>query len=595
MPSSSAVRAGRAFVEISGDDRKLRAILRRVSRQLKSVGSLLLRVGALATAAGAAFAPLGIAAVRAASDAEEQLSRFAAVFGRETDQAAKFAEDLSRRIGRSSVEVKDALATYQSFFVGLGFGAREALGLSQQMAELALDFASFNNLSDDEALGRFISALSGSSEVLDRFGINTKQAALQQELLAIGVTKSWAQVTEQEKAIARLNIIMRTMGDQGAVGDALRTAGSFANQMKRLRANTRDTAIEIGRSLIPVLRPAVSLLSTGIGIVKELVRSNPALTAGVFLAAAAVAALGIATITLGASATFTSIALGGLATVAGVIGAAFSPVVLIVAGITAAVIGLGVLIVRYSGLGAQALQFLRSQFALLGAIAAPIVNAIADSLRAGNIQGAVQVLWAGVLLAWESGKQAVLQSTLELGIGISITLKRALNSAANLFDQAAISIVSSWLRVLDQIAGTNLADGVSAIASAGAGIRAGQRAQELEQLEQALSGLLTASNSAGDAAISAAAQELEAAISQARAANEELKKTAAGSPGIDFSGLADAARRVFSSSGAFNAIGGAAFAGNSPAERTAKAAESIKNSTQRIERDLSQSQGAVFS
>lgn len=51
----------------------------------------------------------------------------------------------------------------------------------------------------------------------------------------MGVRKSWTEVTEQEKALARLNIIARAMGDQGAIGDAVKTAGSFTNQMKRLR------------------------------------------------------------------------------------------------------------------------------------------------------------------------------------------------------------------------------------------------------------------------------------------------------------------------------------------------------------------------
>src|SRR5690606_31067061 len=106
---------------------------------------------------------------------------------------------------------------------GLGFGAEQSRKFSQQLAQLALDFASFNNMSDAEAQQRFISALSGSSEVLDMFGVNIKQAALEQELLQQGVKKAWTEVSEQEKAVARLSIIMRSMTDQGAVGDAVRT------------------------------------------------------------------------------------------------------------------------------------------------------------------------------------------------------------------------------------------------------------------------------------------------------------------------------------------------------------------------------------
>ena len=582
-------------MEISGNDEKLRAALRRASRQLRSVGSLLLRVGALATAAAAAFAPLGIASVRAASDAEGSLSRFAAVFGSQTDKAAKFADDLARRVGRSSVEVKDALATYQSFFVGLGFGAEEARGLSQQMAELALDFASFNNLSDDEALGRFISALSGSSEVLDRFGINTKQAALQQELLRLGIRKAWTQVTEQEKALARLNIIMRTMGDQGAVGDAVRTAGSFANQMKRLRANAKDTAIEIGRALIPVLKPIVTTISTTLGIVKDLIRLAPTLTAGVFAVAAATGLFGLALLAVGAAASFASIALGGLATVAGVIGAVFSPVVLIVTLATAAITALGVGIVVYSGIGARALQFLGAAFQTLRAVTLPVLAAIAESIQAGNIEGAVRILWAGIALAWEAGRQGVIDITLEFGASLLVAMKRALNGVMGLFDQAVQSILVSWLKLVDQIAGTSIGSTVDAVLGAGVLARAAERDAELEKLQRSLEGLKTATDGAGDARIAAARRQLQEAIDDAREANEQLKATANGSgPGFDFSGLAKAVSRSFSSSGAFSALGGAAFAAGSPAERTAQAAEKIQASTTRIEREVSNAQGPVF-
>lgn len=595
MASSRAVRAGRAFVEISGDDKKLQAALERSSRKLRSIGSILLRVGALATAAAAAFAPLGIASVRAASDAEESLSRFAAVFGSQTDKAAKFADDLARRVGRSSVEVKDALATYQSFFVGLGFGAEEARGLSQQMAELALDFASFNNLSDDEALGRFISALSGSSEVLDRFGINTKQAALQQELLRLGINKAWTQVTEQEKALARLNIIMRTMGDQGAVGDAVRTAGSFANQMKRLRANAKDTAIEIGRALIPVLKPVVSTLSTTLGIVKDLIRLNPALTAGVFAVAAGAGLLGVLLLSAGVAASFASVALGGLATVAGAIGAVFSPVVLIVAAATAAITAIGLGIITYSGLGARALQFLGVAFQTLKAVTLPVLAAIADSIQAGNIEGAVRILWAGIAVAWEAGRQGVIDITLEFGASLLVAMRRALNGVMGLFDQAVQSILVSWLKLVDKIAGTSIGSTVDAVLGAGVLARAAERDAELEKLQESLEGLKTATDGAGEARIAAARRQLQQAIEEARAANEQLRAAAAGDgPGFDFSGLTQAVSRSFSSSGAFSALGGAAFAAGSPAERTAKAAENIQSTTTRIERAVSQSQGAVF-
>jgi len=206
-------------------------------------------------------APLALAAgafVKAAADAEETENRFRQVFGSLSDDAGAFADELGDAVGRSSIKIMDGLSTFQSFSVGMGFAREEASEMSKSIQTLALDFASFNNISDDEAMQRFISALSGSSEVLDRFGINIKQSALDLELQAQGLANSTSEATEQQKVIARLAIIMRAMTDQGATGDAIRTQDSFTNQMKRLNDAFLDFRVQLGRDIIPALTGLVT-------------------------------------------------------------------------------------------------------------------------------------------------------------------------------------------------------------------------------------------------------------------------------------------------------------------------------------------------
>ena len=101
--------------------------------------------------------------------------------------------------------------------------------------------------------------MSGSSEVLAKYGINTKEAAVSQEALNNGWDPS--ALTEQQKAMARLAIIAKTLGEQGAIGDAAKTAGSFANVLKKLRASAIDMGTAIGRQLLPPLTAAAARLS----------------------------------------------------------------------------------------------------------------------------------------------------------------------------------------------------------------------------------------------------------------------------------------------------------------------------------------------
>ncbi len=311
MPAKG-ILAGKAFVELFADDSQLRRGLNAARRRLRAFGDTLNRMGRGLVLFGGLGAAAFIPTIKAASDAQETLSKFRAVFDEQVEAAEQFADSLAEQVGRSATEIKGSLANFQAFFKGLGFGGEEALKFSTALQELSIDFASFNNLSDAEAAQRFISALSGSSEVLAMFGINTKVAALEQELLARGITKSFSEVTEQQKAIARLNVIIGAMTDQGAVGDAVRTQSSFANQLKRASAEISDLKIAIGNALIPTLAPFLQGFGLAVSFVKDFVAANPALVTAVLATTVAVTALGAALVGLGAFATLVGGPVSGL-------------------------------------------------------------------------------------------------------------------------------------------------------------------------------------------------------------------------------------------------------------------------------------------
>ena len=411
MASLGAIRAGRAFVELFADNSKLVRGLRAAESQLKAFGKKVRTFGLkVVGAVSAIFLPIGMYAVKAAADANESASRFQQVFKDQAKAAGEFADALAKAVGRSRYEIRDAMGTFQSFFVGMGFDAGISRELSQQLESLALDFASFNNISDDEAMQRFISALSGSSEVLDRFGINIKQAALEQELLRMGIKKSWQEVTEQEKALARLSVITRAMGDQGAVGDAIRTADSFANQMKRLKGQLRDTAVEIGQALLPVLAPVVAWVARAARNFGQWVQQNRQTVATIFQIAAAVAAAGIALVVLGTIMTNLAAIIGVITAVASAAGTVFSilgsiigflisPIGLVIAAVAA----LGGYILYATGAAGKALAWLGDRFGTLADDAKGAWQGIGDALAAGDIALAAKILWLTLKMEWIRG------------------------------------------------------------------------------------------------------------------------------------------------------------------------------------------------
>lgn len=283
-----------------GEARTMEAEAQRLSFSLKRVLGLAMRAGstggaalagagrggrsAINTLGGGANSMMGQVAMAAgvtggagliyktvsdAANAQESIAKFGAVFGEQTGEATKFVKELADEIGRSDDEIRKAMSAYQSMFVGLDFGREKATTMSMQLEKLTLDFAAFHNISDEEASSRFLSAMSGSAEVLDQFGVNIRQAAIEQELFAMGINKSVQNASEAEKTLARLNLITKVMAGQGALGAAARESESFANQSKALNAEVKDLSIAIGNQLLPLAIDAVKYFKELAGVMQD--------------------------------------------------------------------------------------------------------------------------------------------------------------------------------------------------------------------------------------------------------------------------------------------------------------------------------------
>ncbi len=411
------IRAGRAFVELTADDSMLRAGLRRAQRHiqmfgasLSKIGASFMRFGSIATAAvSGMLAPLGLA-VREASNLQETINRFDAIFGENAEAVEEWAQRTSDAVGRFRGDLQTALSEFGGFFTGLGFDPQQTADMSKRLTALALDFASFNNMSDEEATGRFISALSGSAEVLDRFGINAKQAAIDAELLRMGFEGGAAAATEAQKAIARLNIIMRAMTDQGAVGDAEKTAGSFTNRLKAAQSAVKEFAASVGE---PLLSPLAKLLGRFAGVsrlIAGFVRQNPAIVTTFATVGAGALALSAAIFGIGVSLKLAGFALSGFAGLLGLaaktlglIGAAVAFLVSPLGLVTAAVVGLGAAFLTLTTPGRAVVAFLMEQFGMLAAFFQRVWGGIRDAIAGGDLKLAGEVAMAGLRVAWERG------------------------------------------------------------------------------------------------------------------------------------------------------------------------------------------------
>ncbi len=449
---------GKAVIEILLDSGQLERQLKTVEDNFKKVGANIARIGAGLSGFGVGILGGLTLAANKAGDALEVLNRFEAVFKGASAEAKAFAESLAKDIGRTESDILSALSSYQAFFVGLGKGEKEAATLSKTLASLALDFASFNNLSDEDAQSRFLSGLSGSSEVFDRFGINTKKAALDQKFFQQGLDVTTATATETQKVMARLAIIMESLGRQGAIGDAKKTADSYNNSLKALKSSFQTLLESVGKPLLNTFAQISKAVAIAVKGLSQFIAANPKLVKQVFAGAAAITALGTALLAIGGTliatgATFglTSFAVAGfssafatltatLVAFKGILAAVLaSPLTTIIALLAVA----GNEYVNFGEIVSKVTKTVKSEFATAFATGQESFDKLVNAIKAGSLEQAVIIASNGVKLALTQA----FATPIEIALKAFALMKRAVNDATAGFNQLGLTALQVLVKI----------------------------------------------------------------------------------------------------------------------------------------------------
>lgn len=224
----------------------------------KGIGNLDDTLKKLATAGGLAIAvkkmgDLAVASAKMAIDAGEAASAFATTFGDALPEAAGFVEEFANMAGFADHELQQMLATTGAVVQGIGATEHESAQLSETMARLAGDVASFSNASGgaEAVMLALQSAINGEREALKTYGLAVSEAEVQQRALLNTGKASADELTRLEKAYATVEVATDKAGKM--VGDLERTQDSTANSLRSLAATAREAGVEFGESLIPII------------------------------------------------------------------------------------------------------------------------------------------------------------------------------------------------------------------------------------------------------------------------------------------------------------------------------------------------------
>ena len=199
-------------------------------------------------------------------------NKFNVVFGEFSNSTQKWVSDFAFATNANEQSLVKWMSTFQDTFVPLGFAREEGSKLSRKLAELSSHVAKFNGLKTDEVMQAFSSAITGSHETVKKFGIIINEITMREELLKMGIEGGTQAANEQEKAIARLNIMMNSSKD--AWGAAYDRAFDYNSLLEGISGTVSKMKVTLGNSMKGMASAVLAGVKQSLDVISEIFDKN---------------------------------------------------------------------------------------------------------------------------------------------------------------------------------------------------------------------------------------------------------------------------------------------------------------------------------
>lgn len=237
------------------------------------------KVGGIAIASGIAAGAAGLAALTgkalmAGAELEQQLGGAEAVFGEYANKIKAAADDAYTNAGLSQAEFLQGANKMGSLFQGAGFDVETSMNMSADAMQRASDIASIMGIETTAALEAVTGMAKGNFTMMDNLGVAMNDTALNAYALEIGLGKTTAQMSIQEKV---------GLANQLFLEKTAKYAGNYAKENDTLAGsiNTTKKAFEDFMSTGNVTGFVNSLVKTIEIAVPKIVELLPKIVEGI--------------------------------------------------------------------------------------------------------------------------------------------------------------------------------------------------------------------------------------------------------------------------------------------------------------------------
>lgn len=210
---------------------------------------------------------LGKQSVDLSSELEEVQNVVDVTFGKYKNLVEEMSKTSIVDFGMSELTVKQVSSRFQAMGTAMGIAQGSMADMSIELTKLTADMSSFYNVSQEDVARSLQSVFTGETEPLRKYGLDLTQATLKEWAMTQGLNSNIEAMSQAEKTMLRYQYVMANTG--AAQGDFIRTADTWANQVRILKQNLQQLASVIGGALINALKPLVKALNVAMGYIIE--------------------------------------------------------------------------------------------------------------------------------------------------------------------------------------------------------------------------------------------------------------------------------------------------------------------------------------
>ena len=199
--------------------------------------------------------------VSAAAQVNASNAQFEATFKEVGSSATKMFNDVSKATGVMATRLRVAGTKAFSQFKGAGLDANNALSETERYLNLAADAAAYYDISLEDADTRLRSFIRGNVEAGDMIGLFTSESQRNTKALEL-YGKKYIELTEAQKQMTMLNIADEIYRQSGALGQASRESGEYANQTGNLAESWLQLKAVMGDKILEAVIPIMQSLAS---------------------------------------------------------------------------------------------------------------------------------------------------------------------------------------------------------------------------------------------------------------------------------------------------------------------------------------------